>query len=708
MRSPFIVAALVLATPVLAQSEQGAPLARVQSLDFRGPFKHAVVGSSLVQANGTVLGTAGGTVTLPNDSTLAAARLFWMGSRSAPDTSVTLRRPDGTTLDVAVAAGTDCVQALNVLGTAGANYFQCSADVTSFVAAGASISGRYELSNAQFDTLGTTYGNSTAANFSGNIYGGGFVVVLIYSDPNDTAPRLIQVLAGMRSQQTPSGFIRTDVATFDPLELSQNGGRLTHVAIEGDPEITNNERIDLCRNACDNQSVPGNTINATLITSAANPLGNLFNETISSAGLSAVSETNGFDVDSYDLGAAFNPNNRSLNQFFAGNLLHVASTTGGDMTAHAILVAEIADFDADNDGLSNVEELDVTNTNPENPDSDGDGIKDGLEVRGGNPAVAGDPRNRKTDPNDPDSDDDGLCDGSLAVTGVCVAGEDKNDDALHQVTETDPKDDDTDDDGVKDGQEVRSNYGGPVDADASTPGFQTNPLLADTDGDGDQDGAEDANHNGSVDTGETDPTHSDAVLGDRDGDGLPDVLEDTNGNGAVDVGETDADNPDTDGDELCDGANTVVGVCTGGEDVNNDGSRDFVTETDPLDSDTDGDGIFDGTEVLHGAYPGPVDHDPSRADSQTDPLDDDTDGDGFTDGEEDVRHDGDFDADESDPTDPDSTPGGGFGLPPVDDGDPPEGENRGVVGCGCDARGQTTLPAWALLVAVALARRRRA
>jgi len=48
------------------------------------------------------------------------------------------------------------------------------------------------------------------------------------------------------------------------------------------PKTSGNERIDLCRNACDAQAVPGNSIGANLITSAQNPAGNLFNESISS------------------------------------------------------------------------------------------------------------------------------------------------------------------------------------------------------------------------------------------------------------------------------------------------------------------------------------------------------------------------------------------------------------------------------------------
>ena len=60
----------------------------------------------------------------------------------------------------------------------------------------------------------------------------------------------------------------------------------------------------------------------------------------------------------------------------------------------------------------------------------------------------------------------------------------------------------------------------------------------DSDGDGLLNGIEDANGNGVVDLGETDPLNPDS-----DGDGLLDGVEDANGNGVVDPGETDPLNP---------------------------------------------------------------------------------------------------------------------------------------------------------------------
>ena len=86
---------------------------------------------------------------------------------------------------------------------------------------------------------------------------------------------------------------------------------------------------------------------------------------------------------------------------------------------------------------------------------------------------------------------------------------------------------------------------------------------------------------------------------DTDDDGIPDGLEDANHNGVLDTGETDPCNPDTDGDGIQDG--TELGYTL--DDIGSDTDThlfqpdlDPATTTDPLDSDTDRDGLSDGAE----------------------------------------------------------------------------------------------------------------
>jgi hypothetical protein len=90
---------------------------------------------------------------------------------------------------------------------------------------------------------------------------------------------------------------------------------------------------------------------------------------------------------------------------------------------------------------------------------------------------------------------------------------------------------------------------------------------SDVDGDGILVNIEDANHNGIVDPGETDPDDSDT-----DDDGIPDGVEDANQNGIVDPGETDPTDNDTDDDTILDDADNCPNVANPGqEDDDNDG-----------------------------------------------------------------------------------------------------------------------------------------
>ncbi|QSQ20296.1 VWA domain-containing protein [Pyxidicoccus parkwayensis] len=298
-----------------------------------------------------------------------------------------------------------------------------------------------------------------------------------------------------------------------------------------------------------------------------------------------------------------------------------------------------------------------TRTSPVKADTDGDGIPDGLEDTNRNGA-----RDiGETDPNAIDSDGDGLKDGE----------EDTNFSGTVSPGETDPRKRDTDDDGLADGVEKR---------------IGTDPLKPDTDGDSCKDGDEDKNHNGVKDVGETDPkvadcaasvpdadfdgipdgvetaTGTDPNKADTDGDGLNDGVEDENRNGRVDANETDPRLTDTDCDGLQDGPGKGGFL---GEDPNSNGRVD-ANETDPTNPDTDGDGLRDGLErgvstasaPRQGCgYSGDV-----HPTTTTSPLNPDTDGDGIQDGAEDANQNGQVDPGELDPRNPNdgatSTPAG--------------------------------------------------
>ena len=99
-----------------------------------------------------------------------------------------------------------------------------------------------------------------------------------------------------------------------------------------------------------------------------------------------------------------------------------------------------------------------------------------------------------TNPQDSDTDNDGLNDSYEALTLL-----------------TDPTSSDTDSDGIPDGVEINGAYGNPAQA--------SDPRDNNTDDDAFDDGEEDANGNGVVDAGETDPTRREDS-GDEDNDGI--------------------------------------------------------------------------------------------------------------------------------------------------------------------------------------------
>ncbi|MCO4773846.1 MAG: DUF11 domain-containing protein, partial [Deltaproteobacteria bacterium] len=280
------------------------------------------------------------------------------------------------------------------------------------------------------------------------------------------------------------------------------------------------------------------------------------------------------------------------------------------------------DVDTDGDGLNDATEdangngvVDPGETDPNSPDTDGDGLNDGVEFFG------------PTDPLDDDTDDDGLMDGN----------EDVNDNGNVDPGETDPVNNDTDGDGVQDGTELGlpSPEGDDTDLGVfqpdADPSNVTDPTDDDTDDDGIMDGNEDANGNGAVDEGEPDPNDIDS-----DDDGLTDGQEvglaqpegdDTDASVFLPDGDagattTDPTNWDTDGGTVSDGEedtdldgvldpgernpNDPSDDIPGGGDCDGDGLTDEEEEalgTDPCGEDTDGDGIPDGTEVTLGLDP---------------------------------------------------------------------------------------------------------
>ena len=263
-----------------------------------------------------------------------------------------------------------------------------------------------------------------------------------------------------------------------------------------------------------------------------------------------------------------------------------------------------ADTDTDGDGKPDTITGNSTSVPPleEDMDDDGDGVEDVNET--GTWTYNG-PTDTGTDPLNPDTDYDGTCDGPVDVyhpqTGdlICVAGPDTNlgnlavgahyavngsgietirpewvpIGAVWEVSPDLPADLTIDPDtGIISGiaNEVTENitytiYGNGTFSDyTSTFNLQ---VLEDTDRDGLPNALPDDYDNSTV----TPMVEDD----DDDGDGLSDLAETGTGvyNGTSDYG-TDPLNPDTDGDGVCDGPNSVWPICINGPDSNPFGTHD--------------------------------------------------------------------------------------------------------------------------------------
>ncbi|MHA1922243.1 MAG: hypothetical protein ACTSVP_04190 [Candidatus Heimdallarchaeota archaeon] len=237
-----------------------------------------------------------------------------------------------------------------------------------------------------------------------------------------------------------------------------------------------------------------------------------------------------------------------------------------------ILYWYVLQNDTDQDGLGDMDEL-VFCTDPNNPDSDSDGLLDGEEIEryNTNPIIA-------------DTDWDGLLDGQ----------------EIHFVNASDPTIRDTDRDGLSDGDEVLIYQSNPNSYDSDKDGLNddvevlelgSSPILRDTDSDGMDDNYEYVNGLDLL---------VDDSLEDPDNDLLSNIDEYLLG--------ADLYNNDTDNDFIMDGVefhtyHTSPILTDSDEDTLTDWEEIFKYNTDPTKVDSDSDGFTDREEINTGTDP---------------------------------------------------------------------------------------------------------
>ncbi|MGJ8651862.1 MAG: alpha-amylase family glycosyl hydrolase [Opitutaceae bacterium] len=267
-------------------------------------------------------------------------------------------------------------------------------------------------------------------------------------------------------------------------------------------------------------------------------------------------------------------------------------------------------------------------SSPTSPDTDGDGLPDGLEVGWRNAVIIGEPFTDTGYDHDANAGTP-----NLGANNAVFDWNDDNNNGAHDVGElsepfTDTNTDsayafgtilttDTNGDGFPNFisdldppfYNVVENYGNVPNVDSislggdrtrQSAGSVTDPTNPDSDYDGIPDGVEDSNRNGWIDGdgASIDPAFNPWAARD-----WPDGVIQPSENWT----ETDPNNADTDGDGASDGYSEDTnfdGVIEGDSNTNRtyDTGEEW-SETDPLNSDTDGDGLPDGWEYDNGLDP---------------------------------------------------------------------------------------------------------
>jgi uncharacterized repeat protein (TIGR01451 family) len=263
------VCALLAATPALAQTPIALFRSYAGNIQFTGIAGTLRSNPNSVNACSLNASGARALTTIPAGATVVAAHLYWAGSGTTVDSSVTFARSGGPSLAV-TASRTFTETYLN--GATLLSFFSGYADVTSLVTGNAT----YTLSNLTVNNANPYC--SSAAVVSG------WSMVVVYSLASQPL-RVVNISDGFR------GFRGAQLSIVDNnFEVPPSGidAFVSHITWEGDTE----------NSTAFNGQTENLRFQGTALTDALNPLNNQFN---SASNIVGSSTTYGVDFDRYNV-----------------------------------------------------------------------------------------------------------------------------------------------------------------------------------------------------------------------------------------------------------------------------------------------------------------------------------------------------------------------------------------------------------------------
>ena len=275
---------------------------------FVGHFNYQATGGSLRSApNGTnscsLNPSSTGTIAgIPGGATISAAYLYWAGSGTTPDGTVTLNGstvtadPTRSYTDTFAFNGTDY------------DFFSGFADVTTLIGGNG---------NVTFSGL-TVNNGAPFCNVQAVVSGWGLIVV--YEDAAEDL-RAVNVFDGFQLFRANSVTLTVDAFRIPPSPIN---GKVTHITWEGDPQNSGTSG-----GVSESLTFNGSPLDDGLVPPGSAPTIQQFDGTINTLG---VTTTYGVDVDTYDVSAFLNAGDTS------------ASTTYSSGADLVLLSAEVISF----------------------------------------------------------------------------------------------------------------------------------------------------------------------------------------------------------------------------------------------------------------------------------------------------------------------------------------------------------------------------